>query len=141
MAATEARVGPDLIKAAPRGYRTEVQLEAGVEFHMNTLIGVRDADGFAENALAASTYSAVYFLTEDVDTTADAADGDSQSGKALKGVIVKLNAAGLTQANQGDVATVVDNDTFEIAGAGHRIGIVHSVISATEALVHVDGDN
>ncbi|MBO5011265.1 MAG: hypothetical protein J6C49_02275 [Elusimicrobiaceae bacterium] len=53
----------------------------------------------------------------------------------------EMNAQSLTAASLGKEVEVVDNDTVKVVGttAGNKCGVIREVISATKALVCIDG--
>lgn len=53
----------------------------------------------------------------------------------------EMNAQSLTSADLGKEVEIVDNDTVKVVGttAGHKCGIIREVISATKAMVCIDG--
>ena len=53
----------------------------------------------------------------------------------------EMNAQSLTSADLGKEVEIVDNDIVKVVGttAGHKCGIIREVISATKAMVCIDG--
>lgn len=51
----------------------------------------------------------------------------------------QLKAQALTAADLGKEVEIVDNETVKVYDAGHKCGVIREVISATEALVAIDG--
>lgn len=136
--ATAGRVGNDLVRYSPGSRRIPVQFAMGENFYANTLVGVLASDGFAYPFDATEAYTWVGLITEDVDTTADAADGDTV-GDIWVGVSAKFVAAGLVQADQGKLVYGQDNQTVAITQGGteEAVGYIDEVESATEALVFI----
>jgi len=52
----------------------------------------------------------------------------------------EMNAQNLTAADLGKEVEIVDNDTVKVAGeTGHKCGVIREIISATKAMVCIDG--
>jgi len=111
-AATASRVGSSILRAAPRGRLVSAQLAADTTFFMNTLVGIRTSDGFAEPVSSTGSYSLVGVITEDVDTTGETAGAIKSDIRV--GILVELVAAGLTQADQGARVHAADDQTVTV---------------------------
>lgn len=113
MSATSvSRVGKVLIKTEPRGFNLVVRLEDSSTpglIPAFTLLGVK-ANGFAEIPVSTVAYNWIGYTTEEVDTSGDAADGDSLV-KIRVGCVAKLIGAALTQADVGSPVYLTDNQT------------------------------
>lgn len=145
-----SRVGRNLIKSQPRGFKVSVRLEdssgAGL-IPAFTLIGVK-ADGFGEIAVATVAYNWLGYTTSEVDTSDDAADGDSLIDVRVQ-CVAKLIGAGLVQGDVGSPVYVTDNQTITTTvGEGTEVFLIvaaanqpgdHPVngISAEDELVSV----
>lgn len=142
MAATAvSRVGAGLIKTVPHGFDVTVEMEdmstAGL-VPAFTLIGVLGT-GYAELALANVAYTLVGVVTREIDTSDDAADGDSV-GDIRFGCVVLLKFAAITIANVGDPVFIVDNQTVtqtDPADATPQIGHITEFVSVTSAYVYI----
>lgn len=141
-ASTQDRVGNSILRAEPRGFQFPAKLEAGTVFHMNTLVGIRNSDGFAEPNDGATTYNTVGVIPSSADTTLDSSDGDTVV-ELRTGVYIELVAAGMAQDDQGKPVYSSDNQTVSLTQAGteHLIGKIYEVISATKVLVFIDPNN
>lgn len=145
-AATESRVGADLIKAQPRGFDVVVQMEdssgaTGGILPAFTLIGIK-ADGYGEIAAANVAYELVGLLADEVDVSDDAADGDTSVGVRF-GCVAKFAASGLTIADVGSQVFIVDNQTVtttDPVDATPAIGVITEFVSATECYVKLFAD-
>lgn len=118
-----SRVGRNLIKAQPRGFDISVPLEdssgAGL-IPAFTLIGVK-ADGFGEIAVSSVAYNWLGYTTGEVDTSDDAADGDSAINVRVQ-CVAKLIGAALVQADVGSAVYVSDNQTITLTqGEGQEV--------------------
>ena len=101
-----------------------------------------DIDATGAIAPATSSASAVFG-----GVAAEYAEVEAGSNKAVSTTKVavykvgtfELNAQSLTAADLGKEVEVVDNDTVKVYSSGHKCGVIREVISATKALVAIDG--
>jgi len=136
-----SRVGAGLLKAEPRGFDIEVQLEdssAASIIPAFTLIGVK-ADGYGEIAAANIAYPLVGLATAETDVSGDTADGDTTIA-VRSGCVASLVIAGAAIARVGDEVYITDNQTVTVtdpADSTPAIGHITEFVSATEVYVYL----
>lgn len=110
-----SRLGADYVSQNPSGYYLVVPVKKNETIGANRLVGVRSTDGFLEeydpaSVAAAYTYNIVGVAIEPIDTTADAADGDTVTDKQVKyDVILKMDTN--ADATDLDLGVLVYGET------------------------------
>jgi hypothetical protein len=109
--------------------KVEMKMAAATTIYMGHLV-CADADG---NAVAASDAAGLFMFGRAEEQVANPGAAGAKVIPVAKGVF-KLLGSGITQANVGDDATVVDSETVGLAGA-----TTHDIIVGRIEQVDSDG--
>lgn len=145
--ATADRIGR--IKVNPHPKKEGFLLPEGEVIYAHTLFGVLAADGTAvnlagnENAVSAILYADEHLEEGYFNDRVLASAPYEVAVEGLSGLVVYLNAVGLSAGDEGSEAYLVDDNTVTATDAGDGstpyVGKIEKVINATYAAVFIPG--
>lgn len=137
----ESRVGADILNIRPDFHKVALEVAANEQLGAYTLVGVRSADGLAEQVGASpalGAYNRVYVAHEEFD--ASGVDGDVAKYETVDNVILKLKQDGsIAQDDVGKLAMLVDHETVALddGATADLVGEIVKVVSSGYVRVHV----
>jgi hypothetical protein len=136
-----SRYGSDLIQVKPDSHRVVAPVRGGESIGANTLVGIRTADGQAEQVTNGLTTRKVLVATEEINTVGMAHGAFIAKYELHDNIVITLEGTGFTQTNaMGALVYAIGPQSVSLDSAtGTRclVGRVVEFLSATRVRVHV----
>jgi hypothetical protein len=131
-----SRRGADILQLQPQFHKVPLRVAEGESLGANTLVGVRAADGLAEQAQEGGDYTRVFVAYLEFDSP-ETGEGWAKY-ETVDNAILRLRQDGtIDQTSIGETATLVDHQTVALGGTGAEVGEIVEFVSEDWVRVHV----